>query len=488
MSQLEVQFGKYRPDYDPATDDVTTLENLLYYDGKYFAFAEPQAYTTSPLTDDPLRLFAVETAAGDKETFVATDLAIHRLGTGPAWTDVSKSGGYSVNSGDTWDWTVYGNTVVCVGGLNVAPQALSDVTAGSFADLGGTPPSAKTCCMYKDHLFFGYTNDGVTESSLRIYRSAQGDIEDWTVASDTGCGWKDLPCWGESIVAMRPIGDRLAVYCTESVWLVDFVGSPYWFSYEQVHSGPGPTSVGSVVVVDNNTHLFLSSEDVYSVTADGTVTSIGAGIRRAVIGTANTEAYVHRISSLYDPRFKTAFWFIPQDDDYCSLLLACNYEEQAYSGITVSGYCLGPITGVGITVDEVDEPVDTFSGITFGSSYWRIGGAVYGIVDSSKYLARFSGSAMQGTIETGERDFGNVVTVTNIRPLIGNPDGSCVVTLSYRYDPWAAVATKSATYSTTTRGANLLASGRLMRLKLVVNGSHDGIRGALVDYATRGRR
>ena len=484
---IKLDFNKWLPDGDPKVGDMVECNNLIPYDGKLMPFYGANPISAGAISGTTgLVLFYVYDPASNNKSFVGTNDKIYRLDS-TTLTDVSKAGGYTVAASNTWDWTVYeDNLIMTTAGL--APQRLSDIDAGAnFADLGGSPTASKCCAMYKDHLFLG----NQTSYPRRVQISAQGDITDYVASTATGAGTIDMPSFGEQIVALKPIGDYLAVYMTNSIYLIDFIGPPLWFSASRIQTGVGLLSMHSVAAIDKSTHVFLGKKDIY-IMAAGQIQPTGVGVRRRVLNNIDLPN-AHLITHLVDRAKKCVMWLYPSTsgDDTPDSVLIFNYEEGRFSEADYAAHCVGNVLSPTMTINGLDSYFATIDdvGTSFDDASWSGGDDYNGVVaDSDKKLSALnSATPLTGTLETGEVDLETVHMIKQLRPIIERAQGTVTMSLKHRYDDNDSYTTTSST--TNANGlADIRATGRYHKLRMVVTGDHSGIRGCKIDHVQTGQR
>ena len=75
------------------------------------------------------------------------------------------------------------------------------------------------------------------------------NIEDWAVLETNTAGDLHVRDADSEFIAMEPLGDRLALYTREAMYVLSYVGAPLVFGILPVLSGFGPWGPSSVVSI-----------------------------------------------------------------------------------------------------------------------------------------------------------------------------------------------------------------------------------------------
>jgi hypothetical protein len=459
-----VPFGKWLPDLAPTTECLEICDNFLPYNNKYYPLLSPKTLTSSAISGLPIKIYTAKNSETSYTApFFGTTTKLYR---GASLTNVSRTLGYSTINLETstWSMDVYGDAILASNGID-SIQIMSNVETGTFSDLvGGTAPVGKNICMFKDSLFIGSTIEGPTRYPRRLFRSAMGDIEDWVVDSATGCGFYDLPSWGEEIVGFSKHGDYLLVFMTNSIWLVTFMGAPLWYSYTKIYEGVCAISPGCIAALGNMDTLVLTPTDVLRVRGTS-VSSIGYGIRSTLSDWF--QLYPYKVTNIVDTQRKLVMWSYPTNNfyGYSDKLLIYNYDEDRFtssSGNTLS--CIGEII-----IPETKAIRYTCHDAT------------------QNKFSTLEGTPRIGTIQTSELSMDSVTTAIQVEPRIEGLNGTLTTTVYHKLNERLPYSETSANMN--SQGlCNLRASGRYLKGKFVINGSHSGFYGYVPRYATKGRR
>jgi hypothetical protein len=485
-----IQFGKLISDFDPKAgfENLVSANNVKWVKGKYEAINELSALSDAA-AGTPLNLFSVtDSGTGGMKNFVGTTTKIYREDAGTL-TDLTNLGGAYNVTGAIWDFAVQGANLIMVN-PDENPQRLSDISSGAnFADLAGSPPTARTCAMYKNFLFLGNINDG-TPRVNRLQRSALGDITDWTPSLTTGAGSQDLDLNGEQIVAIRTLGDSLYVYGDNTVWQVIFVGPPRQFQYRKAAENVSCISTQGVTQIDANTHIFMGIDDIY-LNAGGSIRGLNAPIRNLIAN--NDPDEYHRITSAIDRDEKTVTWtLISNGAGDPDKILIYNYEDDRFTTGTQGLYCVGSIVTSGSTIDGLDNfasTIDTLPDIPIDDSFWNGGLPIAAaIATADSKVSSFTGTNyLAGTIKTGEADFNSITSLKEVEPIFELPTGTMTVKVHRRRRNNQATSSKSVSMGSSGK-AKTNAIGRFVQVEFNTTGGHSGGRGFRFEAEPRAAR
>lgn len=177
----------------------------------------------------------------------------------------------------TWDFTNLGNVTIAVNRVNTPQYSIS---SGVFADLANAPPAR--CCESAQQGFLMLGNVGdygsICGEDNMIAWSALGDYTDFVPSNATEAGYQQLTDTPGGITAIRKLGEYVVVYKRRAIYLGQYVGTPYFWSWNLVSDKIG--CIGPQQVVDIGLkHVFVGEENEI-FTFDGTrPVSISDGLR-----------------------------------------------------------------------------------------------------------------------------------------------------------------------------------------------------------------
>ena len=222
--------------------------------------------------------------------------------TGSAWVDVSLGGSdYSV--APNWNFTTFGNDVIAVSKTN-PPQVSS---SGAFANLGGGPPKASVCTTQRNFVILGDTNDGVDDLGDRLWWSALGNDASWTASAATQAGNLRLRDTPGRITALVNLRDAVAVYKEDSVYILDYQGSPLLWTARLVSDKVGCASQDGIAVV-NGIHYFVHRTGLHRF--DGaSVKNIGMPVYRYLFDKMGSQLNYATVQAAHDEYEGLVFFY-----------------------------------------------------------------------------------------------------------------------------------------------------------------------------------
>lgn len=387
-------------------------------------------------------------------TFVGTTTALFKLGSGGAWDDVSKSGGYSVDLLDRWEFTVFGNFLIAAGDLG-DPLQKFDLDGGvSFSDLSASAPFARHIATVRDFVMVGNTSEA--EQGARpdqVWWSAIGDPETWPIpgsdqAVSKRSGRQVLPDSGSVQSIQSGVGGADAlVFCERRIWRVNYEGPPTVFRFDPVETARGAYAPGSVVSVGNSVY-FLSRDGFWMF--DGAQSRpIGAGLWNNEVLDDLDDANRGRMSAAVDRTRNLIFWLYPGAGNVNgrpNKLLIYNYLTNRAMPGDLDAFTIAAFQSRGYTLEELDQfgTLDTLPA-PLDSPVWAGGADFPGVVGADGKLGSFTGPHLEANFRSnqfgGERFF-----ISGVRPYV-NSSGA---TVSLRYKD---------EFNATTSGTNFIAPG-----------------------------
>lgn len=135
------------------------------------------------------------------------------------------------------------------------------------------------------------------------------DVDQWSANELNAAGAFYLRDFGGEVIAVSNLGDSLSVYGSDCMFLVNFLGAPYFFGANRALSGIGAVSKNSVTVVGRRNYGL--SRHGFWVT-DGTDFSWidDPAIRNWFLSRVNWEQK-SKINSYHDKNNQQVIWYYP---------------------------------------------------------------------------------------------------------------------------------------------------------------------------------
>lgn len=260
-------FGEWKPDIAPFenTDGLRTCTNVIPGSTEYRPF--PSAVlssSTGVITGVVTGGYAVRSLSqtGVTYNFIGTISALY-LSSATNFTDVSIAGGYSGTTyEDRWDFAQVGNEVLATNFLDPI-QTYTIESSSLFANLGGSPPHARTMARVGDFLVVGNTWDGATNYyPQRVQWAGIGTTTSWTVSATTQADYQDLN--NEFGWIQRVIGGQYGglIFQQYGIVRMTYIGSPLIFQFDIVNDAIGALTPSSVINT-GDVVAFLSQNGFY---------------------------------------------------------------------------------------------------------------------------------------------------------------------------------------------------------------------------------
>lgn len=214
----------------------------------------------------------VNLQVGATNYWIVAGLAKIYVHNGSSWTDITRtSGDYSATAAENWTSTIIGGVLVLTNGVD-DPQfwALSSgvpSTSTKMADLTNWPASTECKAMrgFKSFLIaMNVTKSSVPYTTLVKWSTEAGihsppaswsesdatvDAGEYTIQSKT------------PILDGLPLHDTFMIYTEDSVWAMQYVGTPFIFSFRQLTDEQGALSKNCVKAFSGG-HFILANGDL----------------------------------------------------------------------------------------------------------------------------------------------------------------------------------------------------------------------------------
>lgn len=316
--------------HELAPNEWSAGENVRFRDG-YAEKMQGEARIHGTLLTAPYALFPTQGILGRYWVYagltqlVSVDNDTH--------TDITRaSGPYTGTVDNRWNGGVLSGVLVVNNGKDV-PQFWGGNPAVKAADLTAWPSTlrAKIIRPFRNFLFALNLTDNGAQRPYAVRWSHPADPGtlpvSWDIADATkDAGEFDLADTSDVIVDAVPLGQSLIVYKENSIWQMDYVGSPYIWSTKPVINGVGLLAQDCVVPYPGG-HVVLTQGDI--VNFDGSTTqSIADGrVRRWLSDNLNAERY-QRSFAVGNYRRNEAWICVPRTgSDWPDTALIYNWKD-----------------------------------------------------------------------------------------------------------------------------------------------------------------
>lgn len=358
--------------------------------------------TTTALTDRPRG--AIEAIDKEKNVFqyAGDETNLYSL-VGTTWTDISKvATTYTTGDAERWEFVRWKEKVIATN-YNDSPQQIT-FGATNFSDLT-TDLRFRHVAVVGDFVVAGNTFDG-TDGAVRdrVRWSAIGNELDWTVSPTTLSDFRDLKAGGG---IQQIIGGQFGVVLAEkSVWRMSFVGTPTVFQIDEILPGIGLIAPGAAAILANTVY-FPSEHGFVALRGASQETFIGAGRVDEFFSNDLDQDYLHRISSIADPKSRRVYWAYPGAGNtagrpnkvlmYDTVLNKWGYLEVDLELIWRAG-------GVGYTLEQLDNISASIDALpsSLDDSQWKGSAPLLAGFDSAYSSGSFGGTPLTATLTTKE--------------------------------------------------------------------------------------
>lgn len=485
-----IPFGEWAPDLPDYVDvalqeapHAVVAQNCIPYNGYYLPLSSIQEVSSSSL--DNVCQGAASLEASDSTVYtIAGDAAkLYMLQSDNTFANVSKVGGYITPIDGNWNFTQYSNQILAT---NFA-DTIQTYTMGSssvFADLGGSPPTAKYITNILNYVVCAFTGG----SPYTVQWSDQNAPTNWatgdarTVGLEAKSGPIKAICGGEYGVIFRD----------QSIHRMNFVGPPAIFSFQQVQTNRGLYANNAYAQFGEKI-FYLAQDGFYIFDGNQSIPIGEQKVNKFFFSLLNT-AFAYRIQSVVDIRNTLIITIFPDgsaSNGIPNRALIYNYTENKWSYIfDIQAQYIFPSRSVGYTIDSVDSLFPTIDSVpyTFDSDFWTGGNLLISVFTPLNRLGSFIGTPLTATFETCETAPSGAMVRTSIpwiQPIVLG-QSNITVSMGVRDSFGAAVTYTAPTMLNASQLVPISVNNRYIRARVVVTGGFDRANGVEILGAQRG--
>ncbi len=360
-------------------------------------------------------------------------------------TDVSRTPGYAAFSEVNWEFALFGNTVVAVNPNDESQYFdLGTASASStFDDLAqGSAPRARHVGVVENFLVMGNVFEPVEGANPNaISWSARDNPFSWpargTAAAVAAQSDRQVlegdGGWVQSVIPGSEVG---IVFQERAIWRMDYVGSDVVFQLTRAEPNRGLLVPGLAVPFGRN--VFYLAEDGFYVFDYTTSIPVGKSKVNDFFLDDLDADYYDRVSVRRDPD-NTRIWIgypgAGNSSGTPNKLLVYDWALNEFSQGELTHECLAHAIAEGgkdldSAADPPDDPDDlgdsdpTVGDTTFDARVAASGVQTLGAFDTTHLLQQFTGTGLEGTIETGDLELqpGARSFLSEIRPAVDTSD------------------------------------------------------------------
>lgn len=441
MSEI-IPFMGFAPDLDPSTPGIwldcqnyvptvkgfEPLEQLMAF---YPALPGPvQGAILARYLDGTSRLIA-GTGPPDNKLYV---------GNNGIWTDKSGALTFTLTAIDRWRFTVFGNDVIAVNGVD-APCVAAGPDA-TFITLAGSPPIARLVANASNFVFMANTTVGTNQ----WWCSGAGTDILWTPDVATQSANDQTDETEGPFLAMKPLGPDIILYKLRSMFMGRYEGPPLIWRMILLSSDTGAAG-NEAVVQFGDRHFFVGWADFW-VFDGNRPQPVQSNLREYFFEESLDQNYAWKIICRWDRTRNVIFIHYPSNGSMGVLdkWLCWNPVSNKWtrSDQTIEFAILPELANrPGMTYDGFSTAYTTYNGIpaglTYGSDVFGVpfapGQAVFG---TDHVLYSFTGTPGASSLLTG--DYGDDIRFNHqvrLKPRFGRyPANGSTNTLRnyYRYN------------------------------------------------------
>jgi len=252
--------------------------------------------------------------AGDVLTLTGGD------GTGATATVISVTGGVITSVGMTTGGTGY--TTVPTG--HTSSGASTDATF-TFAVSNMDVTSVEIFIKRGPHVL-GFNT---SVSNKEFIWSAADDVDDWVTSASNLAGQLEIRELNTPIIAAVPLGNRIAVYGVDQMFLVNYLGNDLVFGYQPAINGIGAVSKKSVVPVGRKNYGL--SEQGFFVTDGMDFEYIDEPAMRNYFQDNVSIGQIAKAHGFHNEEHNQIRWYFPTDSTAITKGVTYNYRKGTWS-------------------------------------------------------------------------------------------------------------------------------------------------------------
>lgn len=429
-----LKFGAWQPDTaDFESEQAHIVQNVIPRGDGYGPFPSFSAYSAA--LGAPCRgAFYALKFDGSVVTFAATSTKLYRLdNTSYTWVDVSLGAGSygALSSSAQWQFAQTGNLVFATQ-ANAVLQVYDLTSSSAFANALGSPPQAAYISVIGRFLVLS----GLASTPYRIQWSGLNDFNSatsWTSGTNSS-DFQDFPDGG--IVRGIAGGSQSGViFQDQAIRSMAYVaGAPYIFQIDRISQDKGLFAPYSIIRAGERI-FFYAGQGFHKIEPGGTPQPIGRErVDRFFLADLD-KANLQLFMGAADPRSTRIYWAYKSISGMVGAydtLLGYDYLLDRFFPVDATGQYLLGISQSGITLEGLDSISTNIDSMTLSlDDYATAVQPQLGQFNSSNVLGFFSGTAMEGTLQTGEQGGDeDRLSIRGFRPIIDAP--TVLGLLSYR--------------------------------------------------------
>lgn len=409
---MKLLFGQLEPDKAAHLQDgLQQADNVYPAPNGYRPIQAFEAIT------DPLD----ETFQGGA-TYVASDGTVNLLaGTSTdlylfGASDLQWSSILGSLSAGRWYFTQFNDVAVATNGS--APIAI-DLTSGTAANLGGSPPTASFCATVRDFVVLGQADGEENKVAWSGFRNEAF----WTPGTNQA---DEQPLFSGGSITGLAGGEFGLIFQRSQITRMTYIGEPLVFQLDVISPNIGCVAAGSIAQAGRQT--FFLSERGFMVTDGNDVYPIGDEIIDRTFLSAYSAQDLELIYSTIDPKQNMVVWVMPGK--------VWGYHWGLKRWFTSSQQLKAAFQGFtpGIDLDSLDAlfPDLDAMDVSLDDGRFKGGAPLLLVVNSADEVGTLTGENLAATLEQPHIELieGRASRITRIRPITDATDGLSVAVVS----------------------------------------------------------
>jgi hypothetical protein len=325
-----------------------------------------------------------------------------------------------VSSTDQWQFAQFGSNVIAVQ-ANSSPQVYDLASSAAFADLGGSPPTARYVTVVGRFLVL----NGLVSNPTRVFWSDLDGITTWTAGTGFS-NYVDLPDGG---VVRGVAGGEFGLVFQESVIrrMVFVPGAKPAFQLERVTEDMGLLGPYSIARASEKV-FFVSQHGFHEYSPGAGLQNIGKErVDRTFLASVDVGGLQYLFGTS-DPSNTRVYWAYRSSGSSGAFdkILIYDYELKRWSPpLSINGEYLSTLVRPGVTLENVDtlfgSNIDTLSLASLDAIQAALTSKV-AAMDLTHKLGFFDGANLEAVLETPEQSLdGRRVRVRGLEPRTDAP-------------------------------------------------------------------
>lgn len=474
MATQRIALGEWLPDQPSVVGTIQDAFNVIPIANGYAPF--PLSVNYSNAASDTLTNVFAGRFNAITQLFAGSSSKLYKFNAGTLnLDDVSKTGGYS---GSRWYFTQFGDVVIAANNTNKL-QSWTINSSSNFVDLAAAAPIAKFVTTVRDFVVSANLDSG--SSANKVQWSNINDATNWTAGAASQSDFQIIADGG-NITGITG-GEFGLVLLERGITRMSYIGSPYFFQFDNISRGIGCIDGGSVAQYGGVTY-FLSDNGFYA--CDGkSVDPIGTEkVDRFFFSNANINQ-IDTISAAADPINKLVVWNYQNANGSRSLLIY-NWQIKKWSQGSTDVDYIAPAATSGVTLEALDSfgTVDSI-GTSWDDRVWAGGKYLFAGVDGGR-IVTFTGSNSTAKLIIGDTETGYNGVINLIRAQV--QDGSFTASIASRRQLQDAVTFGTTVTASSEGRAPFRSAGRYHRIYITPTGVWSNILSIDIDSETQGTR